>query len=201
MKNIFVLILATLLTGCAAGYQTSELTDKFSDPTKPVIHAMRGNAIDFADPMGMLQTSELNGFVARDRATGKVKYAGFFFSRVITSEEIGYSGKARWLNIQIGNEAVFLADGERIALKADAPGRMDHKTNRGTGYTISTDYFEDVQYIGTVEQFHKIAYANTLEFKFSGVSGADSFPSKRPLLQSFRANIQRFYESEIAPHR
>jgi hypothetical protein len=149
MRNILALMLSALVTGCAAGYQSAEITDKFSDPTKPAIYAMRGNAIDFSDPLGSIRTSELNGFVARDRATGKVKYSGFFFSRVVTNQEVGFSGAAKWLAIRAGDEVIFLVDGQRIVLKATAPGRMDHQTSRGTGYTINTDYYEDVEYTAT----------------------------------------------------
>src|SRR3990172_6895622 len=110
MKNALILFLSVLVIGCAAGYQTGEITDKFSDPTQPAIFSMRGNAIDYSDPLGSLRTSEMNGFVARDRATGKVKYTGFFLSRVTNNTKVGFSGAAKWLTIRAGDEAVFLAD-------------------------------------------------------------------------------------------
>ena len=95
---------------------------------------------------------------------------------------------------------MFLADGERIVLKARANGRIDHQTTRGVGYTVNTDYFETVDYPATIEQFRKIAFARKLEFQFSGNNGSVSYPRKNhhPLLESFQQNLRQFHDSQLS---
>lgn len=195
-----VIPIIAVIVGCAAPYQVIELTDKFSAPDAPAVTAMAGNSIDFHPPLGAsIRVSTLNGFAIKDKSTGKPISAGFFFDRVASDADIGLRGEPKWLAIRAGDEAVFLADGERVVLKAKG-SRIDHETTRGVGYSVETDYMEFAEYPATIDQFRKIALARTLEFKFSGNNGAISYP--RPnfyaILESFQKNLRQFYESQIA---
>lgn len=188
-----------VIAGCAAPYQVIELTDKFSDPGAPAVTAMAGNSIDFHPPAASIRASTLNGFVVKDKSTGKPMSAGFFFDRVARDADVALRGEPKWLAIRAGDEAVFLADSERVVLKARG-SRIDHETTRGVGYSVETDYMEFAEYPATLDQFRKIALARTLEFKFNGGNGAVSYP--RPnfyaILESFQKNLRQFYERQIA---
>lgn len=188
-----------VIAGCAAPYRTIDLTDKFSDPDAPAVTAMAGNSIDFHPPGGSVRASTLNGFVVKDKSTGRPVSAGFFFERVASGADIAFRGEPKWLAVRPGDEAVFLADGERVVLKARG-SRIDHETTRGIGYSVETDYMEFAEYPATLDQFRKIALARTLEFKFSGNNGAVSYP--RPnfyaILESFQKNLRQFHESQFA---
>lgn len=196
MKPTAIAVVLMFLSGCAASYQTGEVTDKFSDPSKPRMIAMKGNAIDFGGPLIITRVSELNGFVASDRASGKMVYAGVTFAGVGRAP-----ARDTWLWIRVGDEIVFLADNERIAARAIA-ANMDHQVTRGVGYSIDREYYDYADYRLTPDQFNRVANANTLEFQVSGRNGTETYP--RPgfrMLDSFRANLQQFYQAEIAPHR
>ncbi len=200
MRMLPVVILSIVLSACAAGYQVGEITDRFSDPNGPRVVSMRGNSIDFSDPLGIVKTSEFNGFAATNRGSGKIEFVGFFYLRSVDSTEVAFSSLAKWLSVRQGDEAVFLADGERIILRATGRGKIDHLTTGGGGQGVSTRYFEDVTYQASAADFRKIAYAKSLEFKINGSNGSAVYPSGgRPILQSFQENIRKFYESEIAP--
>jgi hypothetical protein len=199
MKTFSVLLLSATLFGCVAAYKTAEVTDKFSSPTEPAVYATVGNSIYM--PIPAIRNPEMNGFVARDRKTGKVSYAGFFVSLVSYGSISRPYGGANWLAVRSGDEAVFLADDQRVVLKAAGPGKISYKMSGGITQGTSTDYYEEVSYVATPEQFRKIAYANRVEYQLTGTNGVDSYPEgKRPFADSFRLNLQRFYESEIAPH-
>jgi hypothetical protein len=196
MRYLTVFLLF-LLAGCAAGYTVSEDTDKFSDPNKPAVVSMKGNDIDFGGPMVTIPTNQLNGFVSRDRVTRKLMNVGFFFKRAAYSGEITFNGGPKWLNVNPGNELVFLADGERISIPA-ITGSIDHKVERGFGTSVETLYLDFAQYHVTADQFRRISMAKTLEFQVSGTQGSTTYPRpNRKLLDSFLPNLKKFYETEI----
>ncbi len=199
MRFISLFILA-IFSGCTAPYQVIELTDKFTDPNAPAVFSMVNNSIDFSDPMGLVRFSTLNGYVMKDRKSGEPTGAGFYYNRIATDADVSFRGEPKWLSVRAGGEAVFLADGERIVLKARANGRIDHQTTRGVGYSVNTDYSESVDYPATIEQFRKIAFARKIEFQFSGNNGAVSYPRKNyyALLESFQQNLRQFHDSQIA---
>lgn len=201
MRATIGLVGAVVLAGCAAGYQAGEMTDKFSDPTGPAVYAMRGNSIDFHDPLGAVKPGELNAYVARDRATNKPLYAGFFYNRSQSDGGVAFSGEPRWLSVRQGDELVILADGARLVLKATG-GRIDGSVARGVGYSVDATYFDTAQFVGTVEDLQRVAKASRLQFQVQGLNGAISYPRQgRPLLESFQRNIAQFYQTEVAPYR
>lgn len=201
MRAIVISGAVVLLTGCVAGYQSGEVTDKFSDPSGPAVYAMRGNSIDFHDPMGSVKPGELNAFVARDRSSNKPVYAGFFYNRSQSDGGAAFAGEPKWLSVRAGDELVFLVDGARVVLKA-ADGRIDGSVARRVGYSIETQYLDSAQYVGTVEDLRRIAQASRIEFQVVGRNGAISYPRHgRPFLESFQRNLAQFYQTEAAPYR
>jgi hypothetical protein len=189
MKLFPTVFVFLLLTACAANYQVAEVTDKFSDPTKPAVKSMVGNSIDLHDPLGSLPTSELNAYISTDRKTGKIVNIGF--SAVFVNE-----AGSRWLNINPGNELVFLADDQRIVLNAST-GSIDHKIVPNSISGPIRYNFDFAEYPATPDQILAVANAQKLEFKVSGISGSATFPSGKPLLESFQKNIKQFYDLEI----
>lgn len=186
-----IVALALFTGGCVSAYKTTEVTDKFSDPSKPALLSMRGNNIDHTDGLNVLRWDELNGFVARDRATGKNVFVGLSFSGVGRPPM-----RNTWISIRSGDELVFLADGERIAVQATT-GRTDVQISRGLG-SIDREYYDLAEYRMTPEQFATIAKAKTLEFKISGMNGSESYPrGGRSFLGSFQPNLLKFYQAEI----
>lgn len=193
-----IVVAVLMAAGCAAPYAVEEHTDKFSDPGRPQTFVMYRNAIDFRDPMGAVLTDELNGYVDRDRKTGAVVEAGFVLFRNVNSRQIAVSGGPKWLSIRPGDELVFIADGERIALPAVA-AKTDHKTSYNTISGVDTDYIDHATYKTTPDVFRKIAYAKSLEFQAIGSEGRESFPGiNRSLLKSFQMNLQKFYTENMA---
>ena len=192
MNNVCMVMFLGLLSGCAASYQVAEVTDRFSDPTKPATVAMKGNAIDYRDPLNAVAVSEMNGFVERDRGTGKVVAVGFNL--------IFVSKTGRWLSIRNGDEMVFLADGERIASKATGTKIDQNIQNLGV-HGLNVDRYDFATYPVTTEQFRKIATAGKLEISVNGANGSHVFPRKDlGFLSSFQSNMAQFYQNEIAPH-
>ena len=192
MRGVFVFVSALLISGCTTPYRMTELTDKFSDPNAPMAYAIEDNAIDFPGPTFGIPVSQMNGFVTRDRKTGKVISVGF------NSRFVNESG-SRWLNIRSGDEVVFLADGDRIVAKA-FNAKMDHDVRRlSTG--VTTYYFDFAQYGLTPDQFRRIAYARNLEFQVRGSDGVAEFPRKDfGFRESFQKNLRQFYDDQVAPY-
>lgn len=191
------IVVVAMVSGCAAPYAVEEHTDKFSDPGRPQTFTMNRNAIDYRDPLGAVLTDELNGYVDIDRKTGAVAEVGFILFRNVNSRQIAVSGGPKWLGIRPGDELVFIADGERIALPAVA-AKTDHKTSYNTISGVDTDFIDHATYKTTPDVFRKIAYAKTLEFQALGAEGRESFPGvNRSFLKSFQLNLQKFYTENI----
>ena len=193
MNRRVLLLGIFLLAGCAAPYHVREATDKFSDPAGPAFYTMSGNAIDYRDPLGAIKTSELNAYVMRARTTGKILGVGVDLFIVSTSPSGG-----NWLTVRVGDDLVFLADGQRIAVKA-VSSSIDHSVT-GTLGQIYTDRYDYARYPMTVEQLKAIAFAQSIEFKVQGRNGYETFPRTNfKLLDSFMPNLQRFYSEQIEP--
>jgi hypothetical protein len=188
----------SLISACASPYQVAEDTDKFSDPSSPRIYSFKGNGIDSGGPLWTLPVSELNPWVTVDRTTGKAIAAGFNYRRAKPDVQFGPVGPARWLNVRPGDEIVFLADGERIILRA-ASARIDHTVDRTTGIY----YFDFVNYrASTLDQMRKICSAARLEFQVNGRDGNVSYPiGTTRYTDSFQPNLRKFYETEVAAPR
>ncbi len=188
-RQLAALAVLALLTACAAPYTVRETTNQFSDPTKPASYVMEGNRMFAA--LG----DQLNGYVDRDRTSGKVAGVGI----AITLYDVDSVGGGGWLVVRPGDEIVFLADNERLAVKA-AAGSLDHSVAAAGGqvYTTRVDY---AIYTMTPEQFKKVAFAQQLAFQINGKNGSRRFPNENfRLVDSFTPNLQRFYTEQIAPH-
>lgn len=196
-RIIILAAMASSLVGCTAGYSVAEVTDKFSDPSKPTTKAMVGNHIEFHDPLGS-DNSALNGWVSRDRQSGKVMAVGFYLHNVRPAAMVSWTGGTKWLRIRPGNELIVLADGQRIVARAVA-GSMDHRVQAIQG-SIYTDYIDDATYEVAPSQFAAVAHATALELKIEGADGSDAYPRSMSILSSFGANLRRFYDEEIAPY-
>jgi len=191
LNRIGYLIVLAIVSGCAATYQAQEVTDQYSDPNKPRMVAMKGNAIDYRDPLNAVPVSELNAYVERDRQTGAVVSVGF--SLVFVSKN------GRWIAIRPGDEMVFLCGGQRVAMKASA-ARIDQNVANLGSLGLAVDRFDYATYPATVEQFKTIASSQCTGIKVNGSTFAHEFP-RRDLgfLSSFLPNIAQFYQTEIAP--
>ncbi|MDY6979199.1 MAG: hypothetical protein SV201_04920 [Pseudomonadota bacterium] len=185
----FVLLLAS----CAAPYQVEQSTDKFSDPNQPEIYRLTHNKI-MSDYLGVAADDELRPFVMRNRESGKVVTAGV--DLIVSNTSAGIAGD--YLMIRPGDKLIFLADGERIELKAVASD-IDHtvSTPLASVYVTRRD---EARYLMTAEQLEQIAFATKLEFKAQGRNSYATWPRTNfTIMTSFRDNLKRFYNEQVRP--
>lgn len=194
---INILFLAALM-GCATPYAVVEETDKFADPNKPARYALRSNDI-LRNEIGVSHGDLLDPYVERDRKTGKVVATGFVLLRTVGEPELVWTGAPKWLGIRPGDEIEFLADGERVALKA-LSARAYHNFGFYNGMNM-TKYFDQAVYSSDPSQFTKITTAKNIEIKVNGMNGSEFYPRKGGyLFDSFTENLRQFYIEQVKPY-
>jgi len=188
MKTLFI-ILSLLVVGCSSSsYQSvSSDQDEFHDSSKPKRISIKENYIAFRDPLKMVDSSQMLPYAFKKN--GNIIDIGLSL-RLIHDSQYG-----KRIFIRKGNSAIFLADGERIELKASY-GKADHsKASYNTvTNTASSTLYDFSAYSLSKEQYQKIAYSKSLKIRIEGSDGYEEF---KKFLPSFQKNLQQFYENEL----
>lgn len=189
MKRIFLLLPMLFLFSCAASYSVKTVNDQFSDPNAPTILMLENNGIINHDPLGMVPSSELNCYLSLEKKTNKIIEMGMFLIHVDGN---------RNLFIREGDEMIFIADSNRIVLKAKST-KADYMSS---GYnTVSKRYynyfFDFAWYPCAKEDFYKITHAKDLKFKIIGANTIREYGTDYKILGGCIENLRLFYDTNI----